>query len=128
MSFAQAVSTCLSKYATFTGRARRAEYWWFTLSYVLLLVVAMIADAVIGTDLVLYFLAIAAMFLPSLAVAVRRLHDTDRSGWLILVTLIPLIGSIIAIVWLASAGTPGANQYGADPKSDPVGALPVLSR
>ena len=128
MSFAQAVSTCLSKYATFTGRARRAEYWWFTLSYVLLLVVAMIADAVIGTDPVLYFLAIAGTFLPSLAVAVRRLHDTDRSGWLILVTLIPLIGSIIAIVWLASAGTRGANPYGVDPKSDQVGAVPVHSR
>lgn len=115
MGFADAVKTALSKYIVFSGRARRSEYWFFTLFLVVVYIVAAIIDSVLGTYPLLYSLVAAGFFLPSIAVSVRRLHDTDRSGWLLLLGLIPLVGFIILIVWAASDSKP-ANQYGPNPK------------
>ncbi|MEU5277949.1 DUF805 domain-containing protein [Streptomyces asoensis] len=109
----------LKKYAVFGGRARRQEYWMFTLFSVIISIVIAIIDAVIGTSAlgIIYTLAV---LLPSLGVAVRRLHDTDRSGWWILIGLIPLVGAIILIVFLATEGKHEPNQYGPNPKLAPA--------
>jgi uncharacterized membrane protein YhaH (DUF805 family) len=115
MGFGDAIKTCFRKYAVFKGRARRPEYWWWTLFNLLLSVALALADwAIAGVNgpEVLSNLANLALFLPSLAVGVRRLHDTDRSGWWILLWLIPLIGWIIIIVFLCQRGTEGANRFG----------------
>lgn len=106
MKFGESISTCFSKYAEFDGRASRSEFWWWTLFVVL----ASIASGIIGE-------AVSALFslgtiLPGLAVGARRLHDTDRSGWLQLLWFIPVIGWIVLIVWLAQEGK-GANRFGA---------------
>ncbi|WP_084978375.1 DUF805 domain-containing protein [Plesiomonas shigelloides] len=108
----------LKKYAVFTGRAQRKEYWIFFLINMIIALVAGIIDASIGgTDnniiSVIYSLAI---LLPSLAVSVRRLHDTDRSGWWMLLSLIPLIGPIILIIFFVQNGTADINRYGENPK------------
>jgi len=105
MTFVESIQTCFKKYACFTGRAARSEYWWFILFYFVLAFVA----ALINQNL--YGLVVLAMFLPLLAVSVRRLHDTNRSGWWVLLGLIPVIGIIILIWWYATPGTSGPNQY-----------------
>lgn len=112
MSFPQAIKTCLSKYATFSGRAGRGEYWWFFLFYVLAYVVAIVIDSAAGTPFIFTAVTILALILPTLAAAVRRLHDTDRSGWWYWVGLIPLVGGIWLLVLLAQEGTSGPNRYG----------------
>jgi len=117
MGFGGAIKTCFRKYATFSGRARRPEYWWWALFNVLITVPLAIVDLAIensGGPAVLSNLANLALFLPSLAVGVRRLHDTDRRGWWILLWIIPLIGWIIMIVFLCERGTDGANRFGSD--------------
>jgi uncharacterized membrane protein YhaH (DUF805 family) len=117
MGFMDAVKTVFSKYATFKGRARRPEYWWFYLFYFVVLVVLEIIDAVIanaGGPPLLSTIAVLAFFLPTIAVATRRLHDTDRSGWMQLIALIPIIGIIILIVFLCQRGTDGPNRFGPD--------------
>jgi len=117
MGFGEAIKVCFGKYAEFKGRARRPEYWWWILFYYLVLIGLSILDAVItaaGGPGVLSLLAILALFLPTLAAGVRRLHDTDRSGWTLLLGLIPLIGSIILIVFLCQRGTDGPNRFGSD--------------
>ncbi len=111
MSFGDAITTCFNKYAEFVGRARRSEYWWFVL---LTLIVSLVLSPVSTT---LSVLASLALFVPSLAVAVRRMHDTGRSGWYLLIGLVPLVGFIILIVWLATEGEPGTNLYGESPKA-----------
>ncbi len=114
MTFAESVSTVLSKYVDFSGRASRSEFWWFTLFNFLLNVVASVIDLMMNTEFV-SIVASLALLLPALGVAVRRLHDVDRSGWWILITLIPLIGIIVLIVWYASEGTRGDNRFGPIP-------------
>jgi uncharacterized membrane protein YhaH (DUF805 family) len=124
MSFTAAVRSVLSKYVEFGGRARRAEYWWFVLFSVLVGIVTSILDIALGTDFegsvtssgLFSLIANLALFLPSLAVAVRRLHDLDRSGWWILIGLIPLIGVIVLLVFFVQDGTPGPNRFGPSPK------------
>jgi uncharacterized membrane protein YhaH (DUF805 family) len=111
----------LKKYADFTGRAPRAEYWWFVLLYFVGYVVASIVDSILGLNpMVLTYGPITMLFalailIPSLAVGARRLHDTYRSGWWLLIGLIPLIGAIVLLVFFVTEGTKGDNQYGADP-------------
>ena len=98
MTFGESIKTCFSKYATFDGRAAPSEFWWFFLFT--LLVSA-------GTGIVSEMLSglfSLAVLLPSLAVGARRLHDTDRSGWFLLLWLIPVIGWIILIVWAIQEG------------------------
>ncbi len=112
----------LKQYADFVGRARRKEYWMFVLFNIIFSVIAMLLDNVLGIAMEeigygpvtgIYLLAI---ILPGLAVAVRRLHDIGKSGWMILITLIPLIGSIWLLVLLVTDSNPGDNEYGPNPK------------
>ncbi|GAA5119502.1 DUF805 domain-containing protein [Alloalcanivorax gelatiniphagus] len=131
MDFMTAVRTVLSKYVDFSGRARRSEYWYFALFSFLIGVATNIVDAAIGTDYegattggLVNTVASLALFLPGLAVGIRRLHDTGRSGWWILLGIIPIIGWIIVIVWLCTDST-ADNQYGPNPKvASPAGGYP----
>lgn len=111
----------LKKYCVFQGRARRKEYWMFTLFNVLIYIALMIIEGILGIGgegglgilTILYSLMV---LLPSLGVSVRRLHDTGRSGWWLLISLVPLIGGIVLLVFLILDSQPGANQYGSNPK------------
>ncbi len=103
-----------NKYADFSGRARRSEYWYFLLFNMIALLVAMMVDGILGYP-IFYFLYALASFIPSLAVSIRRLHDTGRSGWFLLLSLIPLIG-IILIFFFVQDSAPGSNEYGLNPK------------
>ena len=121
MDFMTAVRTCLSKYVGFSGRARRSEFWYFFLFTFLVGVVTTALDAVLGTGFetgggVINTLGSLVLLLPSLAVAVRRMHDTGRSGWWLLIGFIPIVGWILVIVWYCTDTKPGDNQYGPDPK------------
>lgn len=125
MSFGQAISSVLSKYVTFSGRARRSEYWYWVLFVFLLGVVANILDAVFGLHAYnangvrfgwIAVIVSALVFLPSIAVTMRRLHDTGRSGWWWLVSAVCCIGSILLFFFCLGDSNPGANQYGANPK------------
>lgn len=127
LSFGQAISNCFSKYATFKGRARRSEYWWFAL---LMGIIGLIANVIqyyalfeMGltidqAQIVSIFPAIVYLvfFIPSLAVLWRRLHDTGHSGWCWLLSLIPIIGFIILLVWCCQDSDPMSNKYGPSPK------------
>jgi len=104
----------LSKYAVFEGRARRQEYWLFALLYFILAIIAGFADGVSGSGLISGLLALA-LLIPSIAVLVRRLHDTDRSGWWALLMLIPILGTLILLVFCVLKGTDGSNRFGDDP-------------
>lgn len=122
MSFGDAVKTCFSKYATFKGRARRSEYWWYWLFAVILSCVAVGVDysmgwinRTIGLGVCSGILSLA-LLLPNLAVAVRRLHDTGHSGWWYLITLIPLVGPIVLLIFLVLDSQPEENRFGASPK------------
>ena len=112
----------LKKYATFSGRAQRAEYWYFFLFYLLIFIGLSILDGLTGSFSAesgmgfLGGLLSLALFVPSLAVGVRRLHDTGRSGWFLLLALIPLVGAIVLLVFAVQDSTPGENQYGPNPK------------
>jgi len=119
--------TAMKKYVDFSGRARRKEYWMFVLIYMVIYVAALVvyglltsvggrgnALATLGALLVL---AVALVhLLPAIAVAVRRLHDTGRSGWWLFIGLIPLIGAIVLLVFYCLDSDPGPNQYGDNPK------------
>jgi uncharacterized membrane protein YhaH (DUF805 family) len=113
MSFGDAISDGFSKYATFSGRSSRSAFWWWTLFYVLVIIGASILDAAIKTP-VISGLAYLVLFLPNLAVLVRRLHDTDHSGWWVLIGFIPLVGAIVLIVFACTDSGP-ANKHGDGP-------------
>jgi uncharacterized membrane protein YhaH (DUF805 family) len=127
MDMKTAIQTVLGKYATFTGRAARPEYWWWVLTLVLLNIFLGIFNGAVvspilgfemfdsNADNPIGQLVGLLLLLPNLAVAVRRLHDTDRSGWWLLIGLIPLLGFLILLFWLTRAGTPGENRFGAKP-------------
>jgi uncharacterized membrane protein YhaH (DUF805 family) len=112
----------LKQYFAFDGRARRTEYWMFTLFNIIICVVLTVIDRMLGTWRpesgvgMLSGLYCLAVLLPSLGVTVRRLHDTDRSGWWILLALVPLIGSIALLVFMVLDSTPGPNRFGPNPK------------
>lgn len=116
MSFGQAVSTCFSKYGTFSGRASRSEFWWFYLLYVIAALLATFIDQVVinsGSFVSIASLLVTVVFIvPFLAVGARRLHDTSKSGWLLLLGLIPCVGGIILLVFFLMPTKPGENQYG----------------
>jgi len=125
----------LRRYAEFSGRSRRKEYWMFTLFNVLIalfvglvtLVMAVSVSSesammlVVTPVLILWFLLSLALIVPGIAVTIRRLHDTDRSGWTLLLALIPLIGPIVLLVFYCTQGTPGPNRFGPDPKASGLG-------
>lgn len=107
MTFSKSISTCMGKYANFKGRASRPEYWWFYLFALLLSWGALIVDqsGVVG------FIVNLSLMLPSTAVGVRRLHDTNQSGWWLLFAF-TIIGVIPLVFWLASKGDEQSNNYG----------------
>ncbi|WP_256107851.1 DUF805 domain-containing protein [Streptomyces sp. ODS05-4] len=109
----------LKKYATFTGRARREEFWMYVLLSCLVGVVFSVVDGVLGTYGLLGIAYSLGVFLPGLAVTVRRLHDTGRSGWWVLIALVPFVGAIVLLVFLVSDGTPWPNAHGHSPKAAP---------
>ena len=105
----------LKQYATFTGRARRKEYWFFFLFYLMIFLGLSLLDAVLGFGL-LSTVFVLAMLLPNVAVGIRRLHDTGRSGWWLLIGMIPLVG-LVLIYFLVLDSEPGDNAYGPNPKA-----------
>jgi len=131
MSFLEAIQTCLRKYADFTGRASRPEYWWFALAYVILyfggvILVSAIGERLVGGAGFVLLMVMLGFVIPMLAAMVRRLHDTGRSGWWYFITLVPFVGPIILLVILASEGEHGLNQYGPPPgRGSWAGASPA---
>lgn len=113
-------SICLSKFADFSGRARRREYWTFALVNCLIAMLLLTLGLTFGEDspasniMVTIFYLI--MLVPNLSVSVRRLHDIGKSGWYMFLSLIPLIGGLILLVWSLMDSEPGDNQYGKNPK------------
>ena len=116
MSPMQSIQTVLGNYANFDGRARRSEYWWFFL-FVNVLLAALIFVSMLVSELLFVILGlfVLALLLPSLAVTARRLHDTNRSAWWILVNIIPYVGGLVLVVLCALSGTSGPNRYGPEP-------------
>lgn len=116
-------------YANFEGRARRSEYWYFTLVSVLISIVLRIIDSVVGSEIGIVGLIYSlAVLVPSIAVGVRRLHDIGKSGWYLLVALIPIAGAIWLLVLLCTEGDHGPNIYGADPKNPNYGEFDEIGR
>ena len=128
MGFMDALTTVLrNKYGTFSGRASRSEYWWSYLGIAVISMVLQIIGIVGGLALgsvneglgalfgLAAFAGLLALLIPSLSVNVRRLHDTGKSGWMLLILLIPCIGFILWLVWMIEDGQPHVNAYGAVP-------------
>jgi uncharacterized membrane protein YhaH (DUF805 family) len=126
MNFQQAVQSCIRRYVDFNGRSARSEFWYFYLAimaaYVAFTVLQTILTLIMGGPNALtvilalvFYLAMLGVMLPYIAVSIRRLHDTNRSAWFLLIGLIPLVGGILLIVWFATVGTVGENRFGADP-------------
>jgi uncharacterized membrane protein YhaH (DUF805 family) len=111
------------KYAVFSGRATRKEYWYFLLVNILVSIALMVVDLLLGTfDTTLSMglfggIYSLAVLIPSIAVSLRRLHDIDRSGWWLLIGLIPFIGTIVLLVFMAQDSRPSENRYGSNPKT-----------
>jgi uncharacterized membrane protein YhaH (DUF805 family) len=112
MTFSEAIKDGFDHYVKFDGRARRSTFWYWVLFGFLVGIVANIIDAALGTNPAVSGLVGLALFLPGLSVAIRRLHDTGRSGWWYLIVLIPLIGIIVLIVFWVQEGDAGDNEYG----------------
>lgn len=108
--------TVLKRYAEFSGRSRRSEYWYFALGNFIAAIVLNLLDLMLGSYGILTLLYSLLVLVPGLAVSIRRLHDTNRSGWWLLISLIPLIGAIVLIIFMVQEGDPNENQYGSNPK------------
>ena len=107
----------LKKYAVFNGRARRKEYWMFGLFNMIIACVLGFVEGLAGSPGVVAGIYSLAVLIPGTAVFVRRLHDTNRSGWWFLIGLIPFIGAIVLIVFMVQDSQPNENQYGSNPKA-----------
>jgi uncharacterized membrane protein YhaH (DUF805 family) len=106
----------LKKYAVFSGRARRKEYWMFFLFNIIIVIAIGFVESIIGSPGVIGMLYSLAVLIPGIAVSIRRLHDTGRTGWWMLVALVPVIGAIVLLIFMVQDSKPGTNQYGANPK------------
>jgi uncharacterized membrane protein YhaH (DUF805 family) len=115
MTFTEAIKDGFDHYTKFDGRAARPAFWWWFLFGVLVAIGANIIDAILGTWGVINGLAALALLLPNISVSIRRLHDTDHSGWWILIGLIPIIGFIVLLVFYLRDSDPGENKYGPPP-------------
>jgi len=115
MTFGEAVRSGFDHYTKFDGRAGRPAFWWWFLFGILVGIGASIIDAIIGSWGVVSGLAALALLLPNLSVAIRRLHDTDHSGWWVLIGLIPIIGFIVLLIFYLRQGDAGENRYGPPP-------------
>lgn len=125
-----AVKTVFGKYAVFSGRARRSEYWWWVLFVAIVSIATQIIDGAVlapalglqafqedaGRPLTMIFSL--GILLPGLGVSVRRMHDIDRSGWWLLIAFVPVLGILLVIYWFVQIGTTGANRFGTDPLSN----------
>ncbi|GAB1362881.1 DUF805 domain-containing protein [Rhodobacter sp.] len=137
MNFTEAVKSAYRNYVTFSGRAARSEYWWYTLFLVIGSVVLALVESALGFGSgavqaveggvsasyaggPLSIIWSPGNLLPALAVGVRRLHDTDRSGWWYLIALVPLVGFIVLLVFFCTKGSAGNNRFGADPLGSPA--------
>jgi uncharacterized membrane protein YhaH (DUF805 family) len=116
----------LKRYADFSGRSRRKEYWFFVLGVFIAAIVLSIIEKIAGLSGMvggiygpLTTILLLGVIIPSIAVQVRRFHDQDKSGWFVLLSLIPFLGAIIVLVFMFIEGTKGPNRFGADPK-DPA--------
>lgn len=116
MGFAEAVRTVISKYAVFQGRASRPEFWWWFLAYVLAYIAARGVGGALGMGGALGFLVMLAAFIPNIAVSVRRFHDIGKSGWWVLIFIIPIVG-LIAMVYFFAQPSDGPNRFGGGPGS-----------
>ncbi len=129
MTFTEAIKDGFHNYVNFKGRAPRSAYWWWFLFAIIVNIIAVGLDLVIsgGSQSFILFqvISILALLLPGIAVSIRRLHDTDRSGWWLLIALVPLIGAIVLIVFYVTKGTDGPNQFGDDPLNS-VGAPEIF--
>ena len=119
MGFVEAIQSGFNKYVGFTGRAARSEFWYWALFVFIVNLIAKFIDSAMGADMTHVGLVGGivglALFLPGLAMTIRRLHDRDKSGWWVLLVLIPLIGAIILLIWFIMRGTQGPNRFGEDP-------------
>lgn len=111
MTFSESIRACLSKYADFSGRASRSEFWWFGLFQALVFA----ALSVVDPSMMLYNLGLILLFLPSLTAAVRRFHDVGKSGWWFLILFLPLIGIFIYLYFMISKSEAGPNRFGPQP-------------
>jgi len=114
----------LRRYAEFSGRSQRKEYWMFYLFCVIVAVVLNVVESIVGLSGMvggvygpLTSLFLLGILVPSIAVGIRRLHDTDRSGWWLLIALVPIVGGIVLLVFFVTDGTHGPNRFGPDPKN-----------
>ena len=129
MTFTQTIPAVLSKYATFTGRAARPEFWWWALFVFLVNVATSLIDhyfiaSMLGSEAFtvetpqpLSMLVSLGLLLPGLAVAARRLHDINRSGWWMLIVLIPILGGLVLLWWCVKKGDEGENDFGPPPEA-----------
>ena len=116
MDFMTAVNTCfLERYADFNGRSGRAEYWWFFLFNFVIAVVLNVLGAVAGIFAILAGLVSLALLIPSIAVAIRRMHDIGKSGWWVLIGLVPIIGFLVLIYFFVQEGEAKTNDWGPEP-------------
>ena len=122
MSFSEAVKSGFDHYAKFDGRASRPAFWWWFLFTIMIAIAARILDTIIGSP-VLGIVVSLGLLLPNLSVSIRRLHDTDRSGWWVLIALIPIIGFIVLLVFYLRQSDAGENKYG----PPPVAGVPAPS-
>ena len=106
----------LKKYAVFNGRSQRAEYWMFALFNFLISLALAFIDGALGVGGLLSFVYGLAIIIPGLSVTIRRLHDTDRSGWWVLIAFVPILGVLILLVFMVLDSTPGRNRFGPNPK------------
>ena len=121
MTFTEAVKDGFAHYVDFNGRASRPAYWWWLLFAILLAVAVSAMDGTIFEESMLLTLFVwLGLILPSLSVAIRRLHDTDRSGWWILISFIPIIGFIVLLVFYLQESDPIDNRYGPPPREGVV--------
>ena len=112
MTFSDSVTTCLKKYFVFQGRASRSEYWWFQL----IVSPSHFISTILENEIAYFFLGITLFTLiPAISAGVRRLHDTNRSGFFLLISFIPFIGGLVLLFFLIPEGTKGKNKFGPDP-------------
>ena len=117
MGFVEAISSGFQKYIDFSRRSRRSEHWYWTLFTALGVIITSIVDEA-TTGFLLELIFALGTFSPSFAVSVRRLHDIDKSGWWLLIALVPIIGWIVLVMWAVRPGAAGRNRFGAEPMSN----------
>lgn len=118
------VNALKNNYANFTGRIRRREYWMFILVHVVIMIVLSILEEMVDMRDIFTGIYGLALIIPSLAMGARRLHDIGKSGWWLLISIVPLVGAIVLIIFAARDSQPGANEYGPNPKEG-AAAVPV---